>query len=106
MQIVCDPQGPRFHAEDLSSTHGVLVNGVRLSGGRVDLFEVDCISAGRIDPLFTMRDIQNRDQAFDVLESQQGELATINFYASADQDLGGNPAEAARRRILRFTIPR
>jgi class 3 adenylate cyclase len=101
LRIVMDPEGPKFRAEDLGSTHGMRVNGVRFTDG-VDLMEGDCISAGRVDLMFTRRDITSRDEAFALLESQQSELATINFTDSSVQGLGEPGAVSARRRMLRF----
>lgn len=88
LQIMGDADGGGYSIEDLGSTHGVMINGIRLRK-TVRLREGDRISAGAVDLMFTGKDIASREQALAVLADKGSELATINFAG------GGNRMAAA-----------
>ena len=101
MQIVWDAEDGCFRARDLGSMHGVVVDGTRLEGDVV-LTDGVCFSAGRVGLMFTTRDIQDRSEAVTFLENQQSELATLNFSASAIQEMGEVAGMSPRRRLQEF----
>ena len=83
-RIECDSEGGSFTIEDLGSTHGTRVNEVRICKP-IPVTGGDRIRAGSVEMMFTALDVASREEALAVLESQESELATLNFSASAMQ---------------------
>jgi class 3 adenylate cyclase len=82
LRIACPEDGAAATIEDLGSTHGVRVNDVRIYKP-IPLTEGDRIRVGSVEMMFTALDVASREEALSVLESQESELATINFSGSA-----------------------
>jgi len=101
LQIVCDIEAGSYRVEDLGSTHGVRVNGIKVVE-TLKITEGDGIKVGAMEMVFTARDIADRDQALAILEEQQGDLATLNFTGSAVRAMEAGGEENARLRRDRF----
>lgn len=101
MQISWDAEKKCFHAKDLGSTHGVVIDGTRLEG-EVILTDGVCFSAGRVNLMYTSGDIRDRKEAISFLENQRSELATLNFTASGVQEMGAGAGLSPRRRLEEF----
>lgn len=101
MRISCDIEAGSYKVQDLGSTHGIKVNGVRVRE-RMTLVEGDTLTVGSLQFLFTARGVATRGEALAILQEQESELATLNFTASTIQAMAEGGAEAARRSVERF----
>jgi pSer/pThr/pTyr-binding forkhead associated (FHA) protein len=62
MKICYDKDKDEHYAVDMSSKHGVLVNGMKISDETV-LKNEDCITIGKTSLLFTKKDFADRESA-------------------------------------------
>ncbi len=62
MKICYDKDEDKHYAVDMSSKHGVLINGMRISDETV-LKNEDCITIGKTSLLFVTKDFTDRESA-------------------------------------------
>jgi class 3 adenylate cyclase len=101
MRISCDMEAGSYTVQDLGSTHGVKVNGIRVREP-LKIVEGDTLAVGSLYFMFTARKVTDRSEAMAILQEQESELATLNFTASAVKAMAAGGAEAARQGAERF----
>jgi pSer/pThr/pTyr-binding forkhead associated (FHA) protein len=62
MKIRFDKDKDKYYASDMGSKHGVLINGIKISEETV-LNNEDCITIGKTNLLFTVKDFSDRENA-------------------------------------------
>jgi pSer/pThr/pTyr-binding forkhead associated (FHA) protein len=62
LQIRFDKDNAKYSAVDMGSKHGVLINGTKISDETV-LKNEDCITIGKTNLLFTVKDFEDRESA-------------------------------------------
>jgi len=62
LQIRFDKDNGKYYAVDMNSKHGVLINGTKISDQTM-LKNEDCITIGKTNLLFTVKDFDDRESA-------------------------------------------